>query len=86
MKRERESKTESEQRLRERVIEGDMRGVAAVGIAYLSWDSNDKSMYCLKVVSPTSFRERENKTESEQGIRERERRRVIEGDTATMCE
>ena len=27
--------------------------------------------------------ERENKIESEQGIRERERRRVIEGDTAS---
>ena len=46
--KERESKTESEQRLRERVIEGDMKGVAAVGIAYLSWDSNDHPMDCQK--------------------------------------
>ena len=48
VKRERESKTESEQRLRERVIEGDMKGVAAVRIAYLSWDSNDHPMDCQK--------------------------------------
>jgi hypothetical protein len=51
-------------------------------MANLSWDSNDDPMD--GPVTSRSTSERENKTESEQGIRERERRRVIKGDSATM--
>ena len=57
----------------------------SIGIAYLSWDSNDESMDG-PVTSRIYKWEREKKTESEQRLRERERRRVIEGDSATMCE
>ena len=48
MKREREQDRVRAKVTRERVIEGDMKGVAAVGIAYLSWDSNDHPMDCQK--------------------------------------
>jgi hypothetical protein len=53
-------------------------------MANLSWDSNDDPMDGPVTSRSTSERERENKTESEQGIRERKRRRVIKGDSATM--
>ena len=58
--------------------------IISIGMANLSWDSNDDPMDGLVTSRSTSERERENKTESEQGIRERERRRVIKGDSATM--
>ena len=48
-----------------------MKGVAAVGIAYLSWDSNDHPMNCqesrfLQVLERERERERERDRESKE--------------------